>query len=609
MGMYLHRTNKWKEFLLLEAVEDIGLPPKVARLLRQQNETYGPVENKHLTWIGQLVKSAGSHYLLPRDNLQEIERHLLHSIRVTLEKRASADPGRRFEIIEGYDELWADAKAPLIEFGDELPPDGPSIDLIKKFKKRFMKYLRRLEIEPKFLKGFNSYVDNRMEIGAQHLSKYIKPIVELLSEDPGAYNDIRDVDPLPGLGASSRLRAAAEQAQDLLDNPPKNPDQVIHEFDNGYFWYDIQSHACKFEAQKMGHCGRGEDGVLYSLRTGEKRRVKPMVTLEFDDGIIYQVKGKGNTAPKKDLWPYISWFIENMDVRRIQEAGQHASDSAGFEEMLEYLQEKHPDLESGSNWIKLATEVLEMGENSISEDSQTSLEIEWPGGDEHIGVAGVVLRHQAYWPIKDIIVDEDTHRLRWEIRHDAQSIADDTLYPNPRIRYVEVFARGVQDSEAAMLRVDMVWDEDFQPNDDEEETVKSELDRLDSYLIEIAEISSYLVSDEAAPEEAKFDYNAFHEGIQKKLEAYGVYRDLAGEIDAEKERARSDQLGLPGIDAPRVMTPEEKAEEEHYLDQIYATTVPAVRREYQRRLDALRRSLALPLQEQRIIQRWQQIIK
>jgi len=160
-----------------------------------------------------------------------------------------------------------------------------------------------------------------------------------------------------------------------------------------------------------------------------------------------------------------------------------------------------------------------------------------------------------------------------------------------------------------MLRVDMVWDEDFQPNDDEEETVKSELDRLDSYLIEIAEISGYLVSDEAAPEEAEFDYNAFHEGIQKKLEAYGVYRDLAGEIDAEKERARSDQLGLPGIDAPRAMTPEEKAEEEHYLDQIYATTVPAVRREYQRRLDALRRSLELPLQEQRIIQRWSRIIK
>jgi len=114
-----------------------------------------------------------------------------------------------------------------------------------------------------------------------------------------------------------------------------------------------------------------------------------------------------------------------------------------------------------------------------------------------------------------------------------------------------------------MLRVDMVWDEDFQPNDDEEETVKSELDRLDSYLIEIAEISDYLVSDETAPEEAKFDYNAFHEGIQKKLEAYGVYRDIAGEQDEKRKREKAELAG----------------------------------------------QTTLPLQEQRIIQRWSRIIK
>jgi hypothetical protein len=116
-------------------------------------------------------------------------------------------------------------------------------------------------------------------------------------------------------------------------------------------------------------------------------------------------------------------------------------------------------------WVAEATELLEQWESSIETDSQTFLEIEWPGAPDDAGSAGVGLRHQAFWPVKDIIVDEDTHRLRWEIRQDAQSIADDTLYPNPRIRTAEVFARGVQDSEAAMLRVDMVWEDDFQPRD------------------------------------------------------------------------------------------------------------------------------------------------
>jgi hypothetical protein len=64
-------------------------------------------------------------------------------------------------------------------------------------------------------------------------------------------------------------------------------------------------------------------------------------------------------------------------------------------------------------------------------------------------------------------------------------------------------------------------------------------------LDEIQDIAGYVVSTQAAPEEAEFDYNEFHEKVQKRLEAYGVYRDLAGEIDAEKERDREDQLELP----------------------------------------------------------------
>jgi len=271
--------------------------------------------------------------------------------------------------------------------------------------------------------------------------------------------------------------------------------------------------------------------------------MKPFITLEFDGTTLYQIKGKGNVAPKKDLWPYVDWFIENMGVERILETGQHASDYEGFDEMLEYFDEKHPDIKLKNSWVKDATELLE--EATIEEDSQTTLEIDWPGGTDNVQEVGVLLRHQAFWPVKDIIVDEDTHRLRWEIRMDSQSIADDTLYPNPRIRTANVFARGVQDSQAAMIRVEMVWEDSFEPRDDgDERSIKEELERLEKYLAEIEEIAGHLVSVQAAPEEAEFDYNGFHEGVQKKLEAYGVYRDVAGEIDAEDERGKSDQMDL-----------------------------------------------------------------
>ena len=78
------------------------------------------------------------------------------------------------------------------------------------------------------------------------------------------------------------------------------------------------------------------------------------------------------------------------------------------------------------------------------------------------------------------------------------------------------------------------------------------------------DIAKWLVSTQAAPEDAEFDYNGFWEGVQKRLEEYGVYRDVAGEIDAEDEKERS-----------------------------FPST----------------RQMDLPLQESRIIQRWSKIIK
>jgi hypothetical protein len=533
--MYLRQSNKWNEYLLQEAIEDIGLPPVIVYYLRQQNEAFGPIENKHLTWLGQLVKRSRTDLLLPRDDLGEIRLQLVQAVRTTLKKRG----GR--EDMEVFNELYDEAVAPLIEYRQAVQGISPNIADIKKFKKSMMKNLRRLEISPQFIKGFDSYTDTRMRKGvAEVLMGSIKPIMLLLAEDPASYNDLRE---------QPALRGAGSVAQEILDNPPKAEDQVIHEFDNGYFWYDIQSNVCDLEAKRMKHCGRGEDAQLYSLRVGEKRNVKPMVTVEFDGSTVYQIKGKGNQSPSRDLWTYIDWFLENMDVDKITERGKHSSDAQGFAEMLEYLEEKHPDLNWGSTWIKEATELLGQWEGSIEQDSQTDLELDWPGGEDDVQEVGIVLRHQAFWPIKDVVVEEDTGILLWEIMQDAEEFAKDILYPNPVSTTAEVFRKGEQDSRAAMLRIDLVWMEGFQPDGDEEEVVQRELERLGNYLEEMSEISGYLVDQQSHEE---FDYNEWWTKIEKQLEDLGVYRDIAGEIDAEDERDRSPQLELP-LQEQRIM--------------------------------------------------------
>ena len=66
--MYLRQSNKWKEFLLAEAIENVGLPPRVvtwirrrakytadgdanaATLANQQGVELQEIDEKHLTW-------------------------------------------------------------------------------------------------------------------------------------------------------------------------------------------------------------------------------------------------------------------------------------------------------------------------------------------------------------------------------------------------------------------------------------------------------------------------------------------------------------------------------------------------------------------------------
>jgi len=555
--MYLRQSNKWKEFLLAEAIENIGLPPRVVTLIRkrakytvdgdydaqqladQEGVELQKIDEKHLTWLGQLLKSFDMKLFTSTD-----ARNLADFIKKAVRETSGVDASSTEEEKEALGERLMDAIGPVIDYYLEIKGDYPeglqTLADMKGLRKRMVRALKRADLPLPEIKTaeviFDKSVYENLYADAEMHTR-LRGILTALALDPVFYEE--------ELKKADTFRKAYGLSQVFLSSPKKQEDKVIHEFDNGYYWYDIRSHACNFEAKEMGHCGRGEQGSLVSLRAGGGRKMKPLITMEFDGTTLYQIKGKANKAPKEDLWTYVDWFIENMGVERITEMGMHSADGYGFIQMMEYLENKHEDVKFKESWTAEADELLNQFEPTIDTDSQTFLELDYASEGED-GEVGVILRHQAFWPVKDIIVDEDTHRLRWEIKQDAESIANDTLYPNPRVTSANVFARGVQDSQAAMLRIEFHWSDSFEPEDlDNEEQVKHEIERLLEFLDEIQHISKWLVSSQAAPEEAEFDYNEFHEGVQKRLEAYGVYRDLAGEIDAEDERDKSDQLDLP----------------------------------------------------------------
>ena len=552
--MYLRQSNKWKDFLLAEAIENIGLPSRVVRFIRrkaqatahsdahaqkladQQNVELQKIDEKHLTWLGQLLKKFDMKLFNVTD-----ARNLAQFIKKAVRETSGVDASSSEEEREAQGERIVDAVGPIIEWAMGIKSDydeaRQTLADILALRKRMTRALKRVglpEGEIKTAQGiFDRSVISNFE-NSDDLQLRLRRIMIVLTLDPPYYEE--------ELKSADSLRMAYRLAQEFLANPKKDPDKVIHTFDNGYFWYDIQSHACDFEAKEMAHCGRGEYGTLYSLRSGEKRKMKPFVTIEFDGSTIYQIKGKANDPPKEDLWPYIHWFIENSAVAKIVETEGS--------EMLDYLQEKHPGVQFGdepSTWAVEADALLDAFEGEVEGDSHTDVELDLAadGDDEEVGVT---LVHNAFWPLLDKVAEEDpqSDRLEWDIKLDAQTIADETLYPNPHVSAATIFPRGVQDSRAAMLRIKMIWSRSFEPEDlENEESVMSAVDKLNSFLDEMKDIAEQLMSHTYDPDEEEFNYNGFWEGVERRLKEYGVYRDIAGEIDAADARDRSSQMELP----------------------------------------------------------------
>ena len=161
-----------------------------------------------------------------------------------------------------------------------------------------------------------------------------------LNDEPTNYEMIKGEDDI-----NTALNIAKEELENKED-----PDMVIHQFDNGLYWYNLNTYNCSVEGERMGHCGSDSRGVLVSLRERKEKRKasSSYVTMTWneEDRILYQIKGRSNDAPDYELWEYISWFIQNAPISSVMETGEHSNDLSGFSEMIEYLQDENPVVRS-----------------------------------------------------------------------------------------------------------------------------------------------------------------------------------------------------------------------------------------------------------------------
>lgn len=101
----------------------------------------------------------------------------------------------------------------------------------------------------------------------------------------------------------------------------KEGDRMIAKFDGGKrAWWLLDRSACRAEADAMGHCGNAprekSDDRILSFRTKvTDTRWKPHLTFILDgNGLLGEMKGRGNEKPAERYYPYIIALLKNTKI-------------------------------------------------------------------------------------------------------------------------------------------------------------------------------------------------------------------------------------------------------------------------------------------------------
>ena len=317
-------TDKWfkhlREEILVEGLNDIGLPQGLVDIIRSNMPS---ASEKGRVWIGNAFKdtkpewealSAGNINPSYYDDIGEYE-----------DKFGSYYQNQGFNILE---ELFYSVRS-----------EKYSTTLKK--RKSFIKSSKKLGIDQKIANSILQFVDDHIDKSLTTFLSMIENVVLTLNQNPNNYEIIKGTPPSDWRGA--------EQVCYEYQQSREDPDQILHVFEDGSYWYDLETSRCEIEGNRMGHCGTDDRGNLYSLRKKDKgkRDSKSYITIAFNEQSkeIFQIKGRQNTCPPETLWPHIEKFIELRGAISLQETGEYSNEPEDFNRLGEYLSR-----ETGIEW-------------------------------------------------------------------------------------------------------------------------------------------------------------------------------------------------------------------------------------------------------------------
>ena len=396
-------TRNWFSYInenirLDEGLGDIGLSEQVITYIES---ALHDAPDSAKTWMGHRWKHTHLHqFVRPSNRIQEFRFNTMEPLLSALDywtggaKPEDLDPAQPEVQFERklQEETEAEMEARATKRTGDLVDRAKNVKFVlqtvnktikdlplgkwnKAFKKA-VKRLTKLGLNDKTTGFVKEVLDNAIEQAWLKFQSRFEDVFTFLNMHPDNIRIIGDIENM----ADADSKAEEEIAEQ------ESPDQILHTFADGSYWYDLETSNCDLEGERMGHCGAAQSGgTMYSLRKpeGKRGKSKSFVTIEFDGDVVSQIKGRSNSVPPNIMWPHIEWFINNMGATEVTEQGEHSDDPEAFEEMSHYLDQKTNANFSGNRQVRV-----------------DELESELENIDDNIGYGG--LDHsEVYYNISD----------------------------------------------------------------------------------------------------------------------------------------------------------------------------------------------------------------
>ena len=358
-------TGSWFEYLneevrLDEGLRDIGLPEVIADAIE---DAMPNASEKGKMWMGKQWKVARMYVQ------RSAESMVFSVVNSLIDELGDYRPPAKglegdVEMPASVRDQWEKLKF-VIENVKGAVQDRPFGAWAKVFKKA-AKNLSKQGIPSEKVDEITEMLSATLRSTYDVFHNNHEEVFAFLNDHPANYEEVKE------FGTKSDAMMMADGAARRYFREKEDPANIIHIFDDGSYWYNLRVSNCPIEAARMAHCGSDSRGVMVSLRRPKEKRKAgsaSYVTMTWneDEGILYQIKGRENAAPPEKIWPRISWFVENMNVRQIFEQGEHSDDQENLRKMVDWLGEQNPDVTIPNNMKEMIDALQEELDEVLSQ--------------------------------------------------------------------------------------------------------------------------------------------------------------------------------------------------------------------------------------------------